>query len=40
MSQKVKCPRCKNIFSIEDAHEQEIKNLSKYKKPLDYIPIS
>ena len=32
MSQKVKCPRCKNIFSIEDAHEQEIKNLKERAK--------
>ena len=32
MSQKVKCPRCKNVFSIEDAHEHEIKNLKEKAK--------
>ena len=32
MSQKVKCPRCKNIFSLEDAHEHEIKNLKEKAK--------
>ena len=32
MSQKVKCPECKNVFSIEDAHAQEIKNLKEKAK--------
>ena len=32
MSQKVKCPRCKNVFSLEDAHEHEIKNLKEKAK--------
>ena len=32
MSQKVKCPRCKNVFSLEDAHENEIKNLKEKAK--------
>ena len=32
MSQKVKCPRCKNVFSLEDAHEHEIKNIKEKVK--------
>ena len=32
MSQKVQCPRCKNVFSLEDAHENEIKNIKEKAK--------